>query len=186
MTRGSSGARERELAAPAREESGAERAVRGVAELGIPGDDGDGLLPRLLEDPGIAEEVGRAELRQPRLSRAEELARTPELQVHLGDLEPVAGRRHRADASLRLLGEAAAREKDAVRLPRAAPDAPAQLMELREPEPLGVLDEHDRRVGHVDAHPDHRRADEEVDLARLEPAHHRVLLLEAEPAMEQI
>src|SRR5574341_904209 len=123
MTRASSGARERELAAPAREESGAERAVRGVAELGIPGDDGDGLLPRLLEDPGIAEEVGRAELRQPRLSRAEELARTPELQVHLGDLEPVAGRRHRADASLRLLGEAAAREKDAVRLPRAATDA---------------------------------------------------------------
>ena len=50
--------------------------------------------------------------------------------------------------------------------PSPAADAPAQLVELREPEALGVLDDHHRRVGHVDAHLDHRRRHEHVDLAR--------------------
>ena len=45
-------------------------------------------------------------------------------------------------------------------------------MELREAEAIGFLDDHDRRVRDVDADLDHRRRDEDVELARLELRHH--------------
>ena len=45
-------------------------------------------------------------------------------------------------------------------------------MELREAEAIGLLDDHDRRVRDVDADLDHRRRDEDVELARLELRHH--------------
>ena len=63
------------------------------------------------------------------------------------------------------------RDEQAVRLLRPAPDAAAQLVELREPEAVGLLDDHHRRVRDVDADLDHRRRDEDVQLARLEPRH---------------
>ena len=44
-------------------------------------------------------------------------------------------------------------------------------MELREAEAVGLLDDHDRRVRDVDADLDHRRRDEDVELARLELRH---------------
>ena len=53
----------------------------------------------------------------------------------------------------------------------AAPDAAAKLVELREPEAIGLLDDHDRRVRDVDADLDHGRRDEHVELARLEARH---------------
>ena len=76
-------------------------------------------------------------------------------------------------------------EQDAVRLLRAASDAAAELMELREPESLRVLDEHHRRVRHVDAHLDHRRRDEQVDLAVAKPAHDVVALFARDAAVQQ-
>ena len=62
------------------------------------------------------------------------------------------------------------RDEQAVRLLGAAADAAAQLVQLREPEAVGLLDDHDRRVRDVDADLDHRRRDEHVELARLEAA----------------
>ena len=56
-------------------------------------------------------------------------------------------------------------QQDAVGLVRAAADAAAQLVQLRQAEPLGVLDDHDRRVRHVDADLDDRRRHEDVELA---------------------
>ena len=58
----------------------------------------------------------------------------------------------------------------------AAADAPAKLVQLRDPEPFGVLDEHHGRVGHVDADLDHGRRDEHLGLAGDE-ARHRALLV---------
>jgi hypothetical protein len=66
--------------------------------------------------------------------------------------------------------------KAAKRIAAAAAHAP-RMVELRQPETLGVLDYHDRSVGHVDADLDHawwRRA--RVD-RRLEAAHDCVLLV---------
>ena len=45
-------------------------------------------------------------------------------------------------------------------------------MELGEPEAVGLLDDHDRRVRNVDADLDHGRGDQHVELARLEARHH--------------
>ena len=45
-------------------------------------------------------------------------------------------------------------------------------MELGEAEAVGLLHDHDRRVRDVDADLDHRRRDEDVELARLEARHH--------------
>ena len=47
-------------------------------------------------------------------------------------------------------------------------------MELGEPEPVGALDDHHRRLRHVDADLDDRRPDEDVELAVAEPGHLRV------------
>ena len=56
-------------------------------------------------------------------------------------------------------------EQQAHRRVRAAPDAPAQLVQLADPVALGALDEHHRRVGDVDADLDDRRRDEHVGAA---------------------
>ena len=53
----------------------------------------------------------------------------------------------------------------------AAADPAAQLVELGEPEPVGALDDHHRRLGHVDADLDDGRADQHVELAVAEPRH---------------
>ncbi len=44
-------------------------------------------------------------------------------------------------------------------------------MQLREAKALGILDNHQARVRHVDADFDHRRRDEQRDLAILECLH---------------
>ena len=53
----------------------------------------------------------------------------------------------------------------------AAADAPAQLVQLRDPVAIGVLDEHDRGVRDVDADLDHGRGHEHVGAAGGEVGH---------------
>ena len=118
-----------------------------------------------LEDLLVADNVRHAEGGDAGLARAHDLARAADLQVVLGDLEAVVRLLHDPQPLARLLRLLVLREEDAVALGRAAPDAPAQLVELREAEALGVLDEHDRGVRHVDADLDDRRRDENLDVA---------------------
>ena len=49
-------------------------------------------------------------------------------------------------------------------------------MELGKSEALGTLDDHQRRIGHIDADLDHRRGDEHGQLAGREARHHRILV----------
>ena len=67
---------------------------------------------------------------------------------------------------------------------RAAPDPAAQLVELREAEPVGALDDHHRRRRHVDADLDHGRADEHVQLAVAEAGHLGVTFGGLHPAVD--
>ena len=53
-----------------------------------------------------------------------------------------------------------------------APDAPAQLIQLREAEVVGVVDDQRVRVGHVQAGLDDRRAQQHVVLVLVEVEHH--------------
>jgi hypothetical protein len=58
-------------------------------------------------------------------------------------------------------------------------------VELREAEPLGVLDDHDGRVRHVDADFDDGGRHERIEAMPGEVAHHRLLVARLEPAVQQ-
>ena len=87
--------------------------------------------------------------------------------------EAVLGLEQRAQPRLAVLGRRRARRGGRCRGRAPRPDAAAELVELREAEALGVLDDHQRRVRHVDADLDHRRRDQDARLARLEARHRR-------------
>ncbi len=158
--------------------------MRGCHELRVGLDEGEGLAPRLLEHGAVPEEIGDAELGQSGLPRAEEVAGPAQLEVDLGDLEAVIGSGHGGDPAFGVL-RGRAGEQDAVALPRAAAHPAAQLVELGEPEALGVLHEHDGGVGHVDADLDHGGRDQDMERALLELAHDALFLREAQPAVEE-
>jgi len=65
------------------------------------------------------------------------------------------------------------------------PDASAQLVQLREAEPLRILDEHHRRVRHVDADLDHRGGKQHLDFPRAEGRHHPFFFRPVELAVQQ-
>ena len=68
-----------------------------------------------------------------------------------------------------------------------APSDPApELVQLREAEALGVLDQHHGRVRNVDADLDHRRRDQQVRASRAEPVHHALLLGRAQLAVQHL
>src|SRR5688500_18104524 len=119
------------------------------------------LPPRLpvgyFQDVAVAYEVPGAELRQPRLPRAEEVARSTQLEIALGNREAVVRLGHRPQPLARVVAPRRLIEQDAVRVPLAAADPSAELVQLREAEALGVLHHHHRGVGHVHADLDDRR-----------------------------
>ena len=86
---------------------------------------------------------------------------------------------------LRRLAERRRVEQQAGRRLVAAADAAAQLVQLGEAEALGMLDDHDGRLRHVDADLDHRGGDQEVDAAAGESRHDAVLLGALHLAMDQ-
>jgi hypothetical protein len=57
-------------------------------------------------------------------------------------------------------------------------------VELGEPEPVGTLDHHHRRLGHVDADLDDGRPDEHVELAVAEPGHLGIAFGGLHPAVD--
>ncbi len=58
-------------------------------------------------------------------------------------------------------------------------------MQLRQPEALRMLDNHDRGVRHVDADLDDGGGDEDRERARGEPRHHAILLFAGELTVHQ-
>ena len=128
-----------------------------------------GLHPR--QQVGVAHEVGDLELHEAGLARAEQFARAAQLQVAAGDLEAVVRAAQHREPLLRERRERRVPEQHAARRLAAAADAAAQLVQLREPHALGILDDHQARVRHVDADLDHRGRDQQADAARLERRH---------------
>ena len=123
---------------------------------------------RALEQLAVGAQPREAEVGEPGLARAEQLALAAQLEVALGELEAVGRARRAPPGGRRAVSVSSsrrARDEQAVRLLRAAADAAAQLVQLGEPEAVGLLDDHDRRVRDVDADLDHGRRDEHVELA---------------------
>ena len=58
-------------------------------------------------------------------------------------------------------------------------------MQLRQTKAVGVFYHHERRVGHIHANLDNRRAHQHLDFAVDKVLHNRVLLRPAQPAMQK-
>src|SRR5690606_31479623 len=99
-----------------------------------------GDLARRRQQVAVALQVRVAQQRLARLARAEELAGAPLDQVATRDLETVGSLVHRPQALSRRRGQRRPEHQHAYALARAAPDPAAQLVQLREPETLRVLD----------------------------------------------
>ena len=109
--------------------------------------------------------------RQAALGETEDVALAAQLEVLLGEVEAVGqlddgGEPLPAD---RPLGDV--RDEHAERLGGAASDPAAELVQLGKAEPIGALDDHDRRFGDVDADLDDGRSDQDVELAVPEARH---------------
>ena len=116
----------------------------------------------LLEQRRVAQRRACAQRHHARLALAEQLAGAAQLHVLLRDFKAVVCAREQPQPLVRLGHE------EAVGHRRAASHASAQLMQLSQPEALGVLDDHDAGVGHVHAHLDDRRGHQHVDFSGVE------------------
>src|SRR2546426_3884672 len=108
-----------ELAAPALQESLAQPTVSVILELRIGGDDPLRFDARILEDRGVAQEIGDPELRQARLAGTQKHPGSPLRKGGVGDPEYVLGVRHLLHPAPRALGVPCPREEDAGRPPLA-------------------------------------------------------------------
>ena len=132
------------------------------------------LTDRLGDHLDVEVEADRGDVT--RLLGAEQVARAADLEVAHRDLETgteVGELADRLQPLVRLFGERAIGRIEEVRvraLPAAA-DAAAQLVELREPEHVGAVDDERVHRRHVEAALDDRRAHEHVVLVLPELLH---------------
>ena len=134
---------------------------------------------------GIAHQVGHAERGDTGLSRAQQLARSAQFEVLLGDHEAVGGLAHHVQALPRQLRKRRLVQERAARRLGAAADASAQLVQLGQAEALGVLDHHQAGVGHVDADLDDGGGHQQLQLTRLEGRHDLLLLRRLHASVQQ-
>ena len=166
-------------------EQGAQRGAALGLQLGIALDDQPGVVAGGLQQLAMGGEVGQPHVGQAALAGAQQLAGAAQAQVLLGDAEAVLGLAHDGEPRLRGLAERLGVEQQAGRLGAAAPDPAAQLVELRQAEALGMLDDHHRRGRHVDADLDHRRRHQDRQPALGEGRHGRLALGALQAAVHQ-
>ena len=90
-----------------------------------------------------------------------------------------------ADSRAAASGVSFVRQQVAPRRVAPPPDPAPQLVELGDPEPVGVLDDHHRGLGDVHADLDHRRGHQHVEPAAPELGHDPLLLGRRELAVEE-
>ena len=137
----------------------------------------------------VGGQVGKAQHGVARLAGAQKFAGAANLQVAPGDLKAVIGLGHSAQALAGRLTQArrvAGRIKQhAGRCRSTPPHAPAQLVQLAQAKALGVVDHHERGVGHVHAYFNYRGADQHGGAALHKLGHHRLLLVARQARMQQ-
>ena len=130
-----------------------------------------GVGAGLLQQIAVARQPRVPEVAAAALQLAQQVALAAHVEVDLGQVEAARVLDQRLQAAGAVLGRLGRLVQEAVRLLRPAPDPAAQLVQLGEPEPVGVLDHHHGGVRHVDADLDHRRRDQHAEVAGREPAH---------------
>ena len=149
-----------------------------------------GVQPvRRCDDPRderrVAHQVRDAECLLAGLPGSQDVAGAAQFQVLFGDHEAVTGFPHDREPRPGEFAQGWLEQQDAMALDAAAADAAPQLVQLCQSEPLGVVDDHERRVGYVHTHFDDGGRDEYVDLAGLEAAHDLAALGSGEPAVHE-
>src|SRR5450759_786679 len=160
-------------------------AARGF-ERGVARQDQRRVVARGAEIFAVRLDARDAEAGQAALARAEQVAFAAELQILHGDAEAVFGLAQHGQPRLGALAERRLVEQQASRVAAPAPDAPAQLMQLREPEAFGMLDHHDCGFRHINADLDYRGGDQKLRLARREARHGGIFFCALHAAMHQI
>ena len=119
------------------------------------------------------------------MPRAEEFARTANQQILPRDLEPIAVLVDHLEPRFGHFRHRLLEQQYAHALIGAAPDAAAQLVQLRQAETLRMLDHHHGRVGDVDANFDNRRRDQHIHLSAHEGRHGCRLLVRLHAPVQQ-
>ena len=139
----------------------------------------------LLDELAVALEVGEEQQRLAALPLTEIFAWAAQVQVALGDLEPVGALEDDLQSRAGSLGERVAKKQDAHALAHASANAAAQLVQLREAEALGALNNHQGSVRYVHADLDHRGAYKKLDLSGDEALHNGRALRGRQPSVQQ-
>src|SRR5512141_2098667 len=132
-------------------------------EIGIAVENDLGDAPCFFQNSYVAQ-LGDFQIRQTRLTCAEKFAGSAQFQILFRQTKTVLSRFDDFEAfvarALFFL-----REQETKRLLVSAPDASAELMELRQAKTICAFDHHYGGVRHVDADFDHGGGDEHIDLA---------------------
>ncbi len=132
----------------------------GGAQLGVGGRHQLAVAPGQLEQLLVLGQAREAIAADTGLARAHEFALAAQAQVDLGQAEAVGvlGQRPQARGALGTGGPQEVAQRGVL----TAADPAPQLVQLGDPEALGVLDQHQGRIGHVDPDLDHGRRDQDV------------------------
>ena len=130
-----------------------------------------------LDNLAILSEVGNVQVESDAaLLGSFHIAGATQLHVLLGDDKAVVGLSHHLQAVTCIAAQIASRHEDTVTLIGPTPYPAPQLVQLREAETLGILDDHDRGIGDIDTHFDNSSCHEDVRLTRGKE-HHLVVFL---------
>ena len=143
------------------------------------------IVARLFQQRHVALEIGEAQHRQAALAAAEKFTGAAQQQILACDFEAVGQFENHLEPCAGEFRQGRLVQQHAHRFAAAAPDAPAQLMQLRQPHALGVFDHHQRGVGHVDADFDDGGGHQQLDFMRLECGHHRLFFVRLQPSVNQ-
>src|SRR6266540_337115 len=102
----------------------------------------DDLASGFAEPPKIPDRIGHPQGGKTRLTAAQEVSRSPGLQVLFRDEKPVGGFLEDRETAPGLLARPLAHDQSAPGRTIAPADPPAELVELREAEDFRVLDHH--------------------------------------------
>ena len=102
-----------------------------------------------VEDLSIPDEIGHTKIGDAVLADSANLPRPSLFQIGLSEVETVGRPEHRLDALLSLAGSRLALKQNTDAALSSPADAPSELMELRQAETSGVLDDHDGGVGNI-------------------------------------
>ena len=156
----------------------------GAGEGGIGFEDGGGETAGGSDERGVADEVAEAEVGEPALGGAHEVAGAADAEVGFGDGETVGGffEELESGGGVRVL---AVGDEDAEAFVGATADAAAELVELGEAEAIGVEDEDDGGVRDIDADFDDGGGAEGVDGVGAEAFHEVVFFVGGGAAVEE-